>query len=71
MTREELDKKIEEARNHSEVLSFFLIDEYGPFTWYNSFMAKEETRQSAKETLRLFLLDSLFQQVSETLLFSA
>ena len=25
-------------------------------------MAKEETRQSAKETLRLFLLDSLFQQ---------
>lgn len=25
-------------------------------------MAKEETRQSVKETLRLFLLDSLFQQ---------
>ena len=25
-------------------------------------MAKEETRQSAKETLRLFILDSLFQQ---------
>lgn len=62
MTREELDKKIEEARKRSEVLSFFLIDEYEPFTWYNSVMAKEETRQSAKETLRLFLLDSLFQQ---------
>ena len=26
-------------------------------------MAKEETRQSTKENLRLFLLDSLFQQV--------
>ena len=61
MTRKELDKKIEQARKRSEVLSFFLIDEYEPFTWYNSFMAKEETRQSAKETLRLFLLDSLFQ----------
>ena len=27
MTREELDKKIEEARNHSEVLSQAEIDE--------------------------------------------
>ena len=72
MTREELDKKIEEAKkSFRSTLFFFLIDEYGPFTWYNSVMAKEETRQSAKETLRLFLLDSLFQQVSETLVFPA
>ena len=62
MTREELDKKIEEAKKIVQKYSlFFLIDEYRRFTWYNSFMAKEETRQSAKETLRLFLLDSLFQ----------
>ena len=29
---------------------------------YNLSMAKEDTRQSTKENLRLFLLDSLFQQ---------
>ena len=35
MTREELDKKIEEARNHSEVLSQSEIDEYFSTTYIN------------------------------------